>query len=111
MLAMIGIIGIIWLAGWLIIGIIRAEDAYARRRDTFWGQPHRGQPTPAQRRVVLEMQRKRDAELRRHRPTGYGRCQHWPRDPVTLYDGTQVAAICRRNDRHVIYNEEWIRNG
>lgn len=68
------------------------------------GPPRPRSGIPAAGLADPRSQRRFDAR-HAHQPRG---CDHWPRDPVTLYDGTQVSAICRRNPRHVIYNEEWI---
>lgn len=56
---------------------------------------------PGERLIPLPAGLKRTA-------TGYTQeCSHWPRDEVTLSDGTTVAYICRRCG-HDWVNEQWV---
>lgn len=74
--------------------------------------------------IVLQgrpAQTKYDACMRAHRKTARKlaklrqrhllrpeACSHWPRDPVILSTGEQVAFICRKCD-HTGYNNAWLR--
>lgn len=48
--------------------------------------------------------------LRRQQTEEISHCSHWPRDPVTLSDGTEVAFICRKCDKQV-YSADYIFRG